>query len=39
MNCPRCGTLMEGGVCPNCGFPVNRIARKKTKKNILHYGR
>lgn len=21
MNCPRCGTPMQG-VCPNCGFPV-----------------
>ena len=24
MNCPRCGTPMQG-VCPNCGFPVTRV--------------
>ena len=29
MNCPRCGTPMQGGVCPECGFPVNRARRKK----------
>ena len=23
MNCPRCGTPMSGGVCPECGFPIN----------------
>ncbi len=28
MNCPRCGTPMEGGVCPECGFPVTRYLRK-----------
>ena len=28
MNCPRCGTEMEGGVCPECGFPVTRWRRK-----------
>ena len=22
MNCPRCGTPMSGGVCPECGFPI-----------------
>lgn len=22
MECPRCGSLMEGGICNNCGFPV-----------------
>ena len=22
--CPRCGAVMEGGLCPNCGFPLNR---------------
>ncbi|MBQ1895096.1 MAG: hypothetical protein II167_05340 [Clostridiales bacterium] len=22
MTCPRCGTVMSGGVCPECGFPV-----------------
>ncbi len=25
MNCPRCGTPMSGGVCPECGFPVTSI--------------
>ena len=20
MNCPRCGTPMSGGVCPECGY-------------------
>ena len=29
MTCPRCGTKMEGGVCPECGFPVTRYWRKK----------
>lgn len=24
MNCPRCGTPMNG-VCPNCGFPVTGV--------------
>ena len=28
MNCPRCGTEMEGGMCPECGFPVTRYRRK-----------
>ena len=23
--CPRCGTEMEGGVCPECGFPETAI--------------
>ena len=32
MNCPRCGTLMQGGVCPECGFPVTRYAKKKRKR-------
>ena len=25
MNCPRCGTPMSGGVCPECGFPVTAV--------------
>lgn len=29
MDCPRCGTPMEGGVCPECGFPVIRFAKVK----------
>ena len=29
MNCPRCGTLMQGGICPECGFPINRAKKKK----------
>lgn len=33
MNCPRCGTPMEGGVCPECGFPVNRMRKKKILNN------
>lgn len=31
MTCPRCGTKMEGGVCPECGFPVTRYRRKSNK--------
>lgn len=27
MNCPRCGTPMSGGVCPECGFPVTAVRR------------
>ena len=36
MNCPRCGTPMQGGVCPECGFPVNRLrmAKKIELKNM-----
>ncbi len=29
MDCPRCGTPMEGGVCPECGFPVIRIVMEE----------
>ena len=32
MNCPRCGTPMQDGVCPECGFPVNRLTKKLTKE-------
>ena len=28
MKCPRCGATMTGGICNNCGFPMNR--RKTT---------
>ena len=31
MDCPRCGTPMGGGVCPECGFPVIRIVIEETK--------
>ena len=31
MDCPRCGTPMESGVCPNCGFPVIQIHTDKKK--------
>lgn len=31
MDCPRCGTPMEGGICLECGFPVNRIAMDEKK--------
>ena len=24
MECPRCGSMMEGGICNNCGFPVTK---------------
>jgi len=35
MNCPRCGTLMQGGVCPECGFPVTRYCRKRSKRRYF----
>ena len=25
MYCPRCGALMDGGICNECGFPVTVI--------------
>ncbi len=31
MDCPRCGTPMEGCVCPECGFPVIRIVMEEQK--------
>ncbi len=31
MDCPRCGSPMEGGVCPECGFPVIRIVMEEQK--------
>ena len=31
MDCPRCGTKMEGRVCPNCGFPVIQLRLKIAK--------
>ena len=31
MDCPRCGTPMEGGICPECGFPVNRVTMDEKK--------
>ena len=34
MNCPRCGTPMQGGICPECGFPVNRLRMEKKKTEI-----
>ena len=37
MNCPRCGTKMEGGVCPNCGFPVTRFRKKKNRKSLVFF--
>lgn len=27
MNCPRCGELMIGGICDNCGFPMRRTKK------------
>ena len=35
MTCPRCGTKMEGGVCPECGFPVTRYYRKRNRINTF----
>ena len=35
MDCPRCGTPMEGGVCPNCGFPVIRRYPKDKMNRIV----
>ena len=32
MDCPRCGTPMEGGVCPECGFPVLRIVKDEKER-------
>ena len=33
MNCPS-GTPMQGGVCPECGFPVNRLRMEKKKTDF-----
>ncbi len=33
MDCSRCGTPMEGGVCPECGFPVIRIAMDEQRSD------
>ena len=35
MNCPRCGTKMQGGVCPECGFPVNQIRKNNWIEKYL----
>lgn len=35
MTCPRCGTKMEGGVCPECGFPVTKYVRKRNRKHLI----
>ena len=35
MECPRCGTAIDGLPCPNCGFPVFRVRKaieNKTEK-------
>ena len=37
MNCPRCGTKMQGGVCPECGFPVNQKKQNIGKSLIERY--
>ena len=31
MDRPGCGTPTEGSICPECGFPVNRIAIDERK--------
>ena len=28
MECPRCGTKTDSWPCPECGFPVTRVATK-----------
>lgn len=33
MDCPRCGTQMSGGVCPECGFPVTACRQVPVKVN------
>ena len=25
MYCPRCGTLMQGGICPECGAKMTKV--------------
>ena len=27
MDCPRCGSSMDGGICPECGFPIARYVK------------
>ena len=27
MDCPRCGSTMDGGICPECGFPIARYVK------------
>ena len=34
MDCPRCGTPMEGGICPNCGFPVIQIVTPEKESGL-----
>ena len=34
MDCPRCGTPMSGGVCPECGFPINCCSVDKLKNFV-----
>lgn len=31
MKCPRCGAIMDCGVCDECGFPITCV-RLKGKK-------
>lgn len=38
MDCPRCGSPMDGGVCPECGFPIASYVRlfdTNLYKNII----
>lgn len=35
MDCPRCGMEMEGGVCPNCGFPILQVKPANPYKRIV----
>ena len=49
MECPRCGSVMEGGICNNCGFPVtmsrysafdlrkSSVSQNSPKNTMLRY--
>lgn len=39
LHCHKCGTLMENGVCPNCGYKIYvPMEESKTKKIRLIVG-
>ena len=35
MICPRCGSVMDGGVCNECGFPVTIVRNKERVKMFI----
>ncbi len=40
MDCPRCNTEMNNGICPNCGYSIinqNQDKSRRNLKNILKY--